>query len=184
MLKWPSYEVEGITGDTGAQMKRSAVEIRGIENAIMNGKVVSVESMRKPAVPTPPQARNSKSEMTPEDRFKIALRIAELSGGDLEPLDTEFHISLKIGVGPFSNAVTISKRNNRVNFFILSGDLLRKAKAEGFKPEEVKSTRPWPKDRFRFWQLGLSDIQAHEALFREIVKESVSAIMDRRSKKH
>ncbi|HWG19724.1 MAG TPA: hypothetical protein VG225_04275 [Terracidiphilus sp.] len=165
-------------------MKRSGAEIRRIENALMNGNVVKIEPMHKPDVPTPPQARNSKSKMTREDRLKIAVRIAELSNGDLEPLDTEFHISLKMGAGPYSNAVTISKRENRVNFFILSRDLLRKAEAEGFKPEPVESTRPWPKDRFRFWQLGLSDIQTHEALFREIVKESVIAIMDRRSKKH
>jgi hypothetical protein len=173
-----------MTGKTGAQMKRSAAEIRRIENAIVNGRVVKIEPIHELVVSTPPQARNSKNEMTPEDRLKIAVRIVELSGGDLEPLDTEFHISMKIGVGPYSNAVTISKRNDRVNFFILSTGLLRKAKAEGFTPEKVESTRPWPKNRFRFLQLRLSDIQAHEALFREIVKESVSAIMNRRSKKH
>jgi hypothetical protein len=34
-----------------------------------------------------------------------------------------------------------------------------------------------------FRGLGLSDIEAHEALFREIVMESVRMIMDRKPKK-
>ena len=37
--------------------------------------------------------------------------------------------------------------------------------------------------KFLFWGLGMSDIQAHEALFREIVMESVRTIMDLRPKK-
>lgn len=170
-----------MTQDTSARMK----ELDEKEEMMRVGKVVKIEPMPKRVVPVPLPAEISKNETTKDDRRKIADRIVELSDGVLErPRDTKRHISLKIGAGPYSNAVTISKYFDRVNFFILSADLLRKAEAEGFKPETVESTRPWPKDRFRFWGLGLGDIQAHEALFREIVVESVRAIMDRKPRRN
>jgi hypothetical protein len=148
------------------------------EEMMRVGKVVKIEPMPKPVVPLPLPTGILRSEMTRDDRWKIADRIVDLSNQVLSREESGIHIALRIGFPPNSNTVTVSKRANRVCFFIRSMDLLRKAEAEGFKPE------PRSKDRYRFWGLGLSDIDAHEALFREIVKESVSVIMSRRSKKN
>jgi len=164
-------------------MERTIEQLEEIEKRLREGKVVKIEPMPRQVVP-PPQAESVlKSEMVKEDRRKIADRIVELSNGALELEDAKSHFSLKIGAGPYSNAVTVSKHFDRVNFFITSTDLLGKAEAEGFKPKRAEAKKPWHKDRFRFWELGLGDIEAHEALFREIVRESVSVIMDKKAKK-
>jgi hypothetical protein len=62
-------------------------------------------------------------------------------------------------------------------------DLLNRARTQGFDPEPLKSTTAANKDKFRFRDLSLSDIDAHESLFREIVHESMQTVMDRRPKK-
>ena len=163
--------------DTTARMQ----ELDKIEEMMRVGKVVKIEPMPNPVVPAPVPKGTLKSEMRREDRLKIAAKIAELSDRVLEPKENADYIALKIDSGPYSNAARV--RNNRVSFFIRSTDLLNRAKAEGFEPEPLKSTTEANKDKFRFWGLGLSHIEAHEALFREIVKESVGTIMDRRPKR-
>ena len=174
-----------MTRDTEAQVSES--DETSTEKMLRTAKAVKIEPMPKPAVSLPLPTGILKSEMTSEESLKIADRIAtrivELSDGDLEPQHTRYHISLKVGAGPYSNAVTVSKRDDRVNFFITSTNLLRKAEAEGFKPKRAEAKHPWHKDRFRFWELGLNDIEAQQVLFREIVKESVSVVMDRKRKK-
>jgi hypothetical protein len=152
-----------------------------IEKMMRVGKVIKIEPMPKPVAPHPLPAGILKSEMTREDRLRVAARIVELSNQVLSTKENVHYIALKIGSGSNSNAARV--RNNRVSFFIRSTDLLNKARAEGFDPEPLKSTTAANKDKFRFWGLGLSDIEAHEALFREIVKESVGTIMDRRPKR-
>ena len=112
----------------------------------------------------------------------MASRIVELSNGVLSTGKIKSgYIPLKIESGPYSNAVCV--HNNLVSFFIRSGDLLNRAKAEGFAPEPAPRTVPMDEHKILFRNLGLSDIQAHEALFREIVMESVRTIMDLRPKK-
>src|ERR1035437_934491 len=102
--------------------------------------------------------------MTREDRLKVADRIVELSDQVLSRAERRYHFALKIGSGPNSNTVNVSKRFDRVSFFIRSSSLLRKAEAEGFKPDPAESTWAPNKDRFRFRELRLRDIEAHEAL--------------------
>ena len=121
--------------------------------------------------------------MNREDRLKVAAKIAELS--DL-PLSTQEnlksnYVALKIESGPYSNAICV--HNNRVSFLIRSTDLLKKATEDRLNPEPAPRTVPMDENKFLFWGLGMSDIQAHEALFREIVMESVRTIMDLRPKK-
>jgi hypothetical protein len=163
----------GIAADTGAQMR----DLDKTEEMLREGKPVKVEPMPKPVVPPPLPAANLKNEMNREDRLRIADRIVELSDGVLKRKDTDRHIGLKIGSGPYSIAGTVSTHFDRVSFFIRSNDLL-KAVEEKFKPELAESTRPSTKDMYRFWGLSLSDIEAHEALFRRIVKETVNVVMD------
>jgi hypothetical protein len=151
------------------------------EEMMRVGKVVKIEPMRTPVVPPPLPARILRSEMSREDRLKVAAKIVELSDRVLEPKENADYVALKIESGPNSNAARV--RNNRVSFFIRSKDLLERAKREKFNPEPLKSTTAANKDKFRFRGLGLSDIEAHEALFREIVKESVGTIMDRKPKR-
>jgi hypothetical protein len=142
-----------------------------IEEMMRAGKVIKIEPMPKPFVPI---------QMTREDRLKIAARIVELSNQVLSTAENKDYIALKIGSGPNSNAVRVGKRSDRVSFFIRSMDILKRAEAKEFKPEPLKPTTEANKDKFRFWGLHLSDIEAHEALFREIVKESVETVMDRK----
>jgi hypothetical protein len=167
-----------MTGDTGAQMKKSDE----IEEMLRSGKVVKIEPMPKPVVPPPLPAGILKSEMTREDRLKIiAAKIVELSDQRLSTHKNPKYVALKIGSGPYSNAVVV--HNNLVSFFIRSGDLLNWAKKEEFDPVEAPKTTPMNEHKLLFRGLGLSDIEAHEALFREIVMESVRMIMDRKPKK-
>jgi hypothetical protein len=140
------------------------------------GKVVRIEPMPTSVVPL------LKSETTRDGRRKIADRIVGLSDGVLEWKETDRHIGLKIGSGPYSIAGLVSTHFDRVSFFIRSKDLLQKALAEGFKPKLRKSTIPSTKDLYQFGELSLSDIEAHEALFRWIVKESVNVVMDHKGK--
>jgi len=150
-----------------------------MERMMSVGEVVKIEPIPNSAVPLPRPARFLKSEKAREDRLKIAARIVELSNQVLSTKENAHYIALKIGSGPNSNTVNVWKSHDRVGFFIRSSDLLRKAEAEGFKPEPAKRQL----DRYRFWELSLRDIEAHEPLFREIVKESVGVIMDRRPKR-
>ncbi len=145
-------------------------------------KVVKIEPMPDSVVPLPLPAGILKSEMTREDRLKIAARIVELSDGVVERKETDRGIRLKIGSGPYSIVGLVSTHYDRVSFFIRSADLLDKAVAEGFKPELRESTRPSTKDLHQFEGLSLSDIETHEALFRWIVKESVNVVMDHKGK--
>ncbi|HEY1808407.1 MAG TPA: hypothetical protein VGG42_07575 [Acidobacteriaceae bacterium] len=116
--------------------------------------------------------------------MKVAGRIVELSDQVLSMNVNGNYIALKTGTGPNSNAVTVTKYEDRVSFFIRSTALLDRAKTEGFDPEIAKQTSPSKAHRYRFWGLSYFDLQEHEGLFREIVKESVSTIIDRRPKKH
>lgn len=150
------------------------------EKMLRTAKVVKIEPMPKPSVPIELPAGIVKIE----DRQKIADFIVHLSDGVLSIEKSGRHFALRIGSPPNSNAVTVSKRADRVSFFIRSEDLRRKAEAEGLKLVQTKSVAPRDKDRYRFLGLGLSEIQAHETLFREIVKESLGVIMDRRPRKH
>ncbi len=159
-----------------------------IEAMIRDGKPVHIEAMetflqRKADDDARPiSGRNAVGHMmTREDRLKVAARIVELSNQVFSTKENVDYIALKIGSGPNSNAVRV--RDNRVSFFIRSTELLNKARAEGFEPEPLKSTTAANKDKFRFRGLGLSDIEVHEALFREIAKESVETIMNRRPKR-
>jgi hypothetical protein len=170
--------------DTDARIR----ELEEKEARIREGIPVHVESMgtflRRKANDNSPSAHGSNSAdrlKTREDCLKVAALIVELSNQVLSTKENVDYIALKIGSGANSNAVRV--RDNRVSFFIRSTELLNRARAEGFEPEPLKSTTAANKDKFRFRGLGLSDIEAHEALFREILKESVGTIMDRRPKR-
>lgn len=115
-----------------------------------------------------------------EERRTIAAEIKRLSNNpELEVREEpKRHIALKIGVGNFSNAAVVSD-SGYVKFFIRSNDLLERAQ-ERYKPELVKSTGPWAGFGYRFWGLRLNDIQANEALFRALIKESMDEIEYRR----
>jgi hypothetical protein len=153
-----------------------------IEEMIRLGKVVKIEPMPKSAAPLQKPADSLKSEMTREDRLRIAARIVELSNQVLSTKGNIDYIALKIGSGPNSNVARV--RNNRVSFFIRSKDLFNWAVSKGFDPEPLTSTTAANKDKFRFRNLSLRDIEDHEALFREIVKESVGVVIDRRPKEN
>src|SRR5579863_414876 len=146
MLKWPWYSRRG---------KRSAMK-KSTETMIREGKPVRIEPI------------GASTDGAREDRLKIAARIVELSDQVLESKENADYIALKIESGPYSNAARV--RNNRASFFIRSTDLFNRAKAEGFNPVEAPQTTQANKDKFRFWGLSLNDIEAHKALFREIVK--------------
>ena len=167
-----------MTLDTDARM----MELEKKEDMMRVGKVVKIEPIHLPMVPPPLPAANLKSEMNREDRLRIADRIVELSDGVLERKETDRGIRLKIGSGPYSIAGLVSTHHDRVSFFIRSKDLLLKAMEEKFEPELAESTRPSTRDMYRFLGLSLSDIEAHEALFRWIVKETVNVVLDHKGK--
>jgi len=113
----------------------------------------------------------------------MASRIVDLSNKVLSTGTTSSgYIPLKIESGPYSNAVAVGR--NWVRCFIQSTALLEKAREEGFDPRKPLKTAPFNEHKFYFDGLCLGDIDAHETLFAEIVKESVKVIMDRRPKKN
>ena len=164
--------------NTAARMK----ELDRKEKMMRDGKVVKIEPMPNAAGGLPRPSNESKREMTKEDRLRIADRIVNLSDGDIERKETDRGIRMKIGSGPYSIACFVSTHYDRVSFFIRSTNLIRKAEAEGFKPKPAEQTRPGNADLYRFWELSLNDIEAHEALFKEIVRESVRVVTDHKGK--
>jgi len=167
-----------MTEDTAARMK----ELDKKEEMMREGKVVKIEPMPNAAGGLPRPSNESKREMTREDRLRIADRIVNLSDGEIERKETDRGIRMKIGSGPYSIGCFVSTHYDRVSFFIRSTNLLGKAEAEGFKPKPAERTRPGNEDLYRFWELSLNDIEAHEALFKGIVKESVRVVMDHKRK--
>jgi len=167
-----------MTGDAGAQVNKSDE----IEEMLRSGKVVKIEPMPKPAVPLPQPSGILKCEMTREDRLKIAAKIVELSSMVLSKKENPHYIALKVGDGPYSNAVTVRWRTDRVSFHIPSTDLVKQAVAAGFSPENCESRRSFFEHKWYFNGLTLADLQKHEPLFSAIVKGSLEYIRSRRPK--
>lgn len=113
--------------------------------------------------------------LTLEDCESIADLIVRMSDQVLSKKRNNGYFALKIDSGPNSNVVTILK--NRVSFFISSSGLVDKAKGAKFDPKAVEDR---DKYKYQFWHLSLHDLQNNDELFREIVKDSIATIMDRR----
>ena len=119
--------------------------------------------------------------LNPVHRSELAARLAKLSNQDLETKDNGRYVAVKIGIGPNSNVISVFP--DHVSFFIRSTDTLKRAGLEGFNPELPKVTSPRNKEKFQFGGLSVSEIDAHEDLFREIVDESVKVVTDRKPKR-
>jgi hypothetical protein len=119
--------------------------------------------------------------MTEKERKSASTLLAQMSAGDLDPTERSEYIALQIGDGPNKNAVVL--HFDRVSFFVQSEYLIERAKTEGFKPEPAERKSPQCDYKVRFWGLSLSDIEAHEALFRDIVIESIRIVRSRRPTK-
>ena len=159
-----------MTGDGAARLK----ELDKKEEMMRVGKVVKIEPIHVPVVPPPLPAGVLNSEMTRDDRLKIATRIVDRSNQALSTVERQNHIALKIGTGPYSNAVMVT--DSYVKFLIRSEDLRNRAKEEGFNPEEVIWKGPWAGFGYRFRGLRLNDIQEHEGFFKAVVQESINEI--------
>jgi len=125
--------------------------------------------------------------LKPEDRLEIADRIAQMSDPVLSIQNNDSgYLSLKVGTGPYSNAVTVWKNEDRVSFFIRSTDILNKASAAGFTPIAVDPTATASNNKYKyaFELLSFTDLQNNEGLFREIVKDSVETVVDRRPRRN
>lgn len=112
-----------------------------------------------------------------DSRMEIAKQIVEFSDQVLSTKKSQDYIALQLGTGRKRNAVTVSN-SDHVGFFIQSSGLLKKAKEEGFDPKEEEFSKHGNKHKFVFSDLTLEQIQAHEGLFRDIVRESVDTIKE------
>jgi hypothetical protein len=119
-----------------------------------------------------------------EERSRLADRIVELSSEALssDKTSSKNYIALKVGGGPHSNAATVRWRDDVVTFHIPSSDLVNRAIAAGFSPENEHSVRPFFKHKHRFCGLTLADLQEHESLFRAIVKDLTKYVVGWRQK--
>jgi hypothetical protein len=151
-----------------------------IEEMMRTGKVVKIEPMPGLVAHSEQTFGVSTREKPGSGRDEIANLLIALSDHVLSEEKTPRHIALRIGAPPNSNTITVSKRADRVTFYIRSEDLRKQAEEAQLEFKPVDSEAPKDKYRYRIPGLNLSTIQAHEALFREIVKESVSVIEDRR----
>ena len=142
-----------------------------VEEMLLNGTVVKIEPMPKSGPST---------QLNGEDRTKIAARIVELSNHVLSTKKNPRSITLKVGDGPYSNAVTVRWRKDRVSFHIPSTNLVKQAVEAGFSPENPQSARPFFEHKWHFNGLTLTDLQEHEPLFRAIIKDSLEYILSRR----
>ena len=117
-----------------------------------------------------------------EERSRLAERIVGLSSGVLSKKENPNYIALKVGDGPYSNAVTVRWRKDRVSFHMPSSDLVNQAIAAGFSPKNAQARRPFFKHKYYFYGLTLADLQEHKPMFRAIVKDSLEHILSRRPK--
>lgn len=115
-----------------------------------------------------------------QDRWEIANSIKRLSERLSEPKQNEAYLTFKIGT---RNAINVWTNSDHVSFYLPSTELLEKARAAGFEPEEEPDqTKPRNTNWFKFWRLSASEIEAHEELFREIVQESMKTASQRENK--
>ncbi len=112
----------------------------------------------------------------------LAERIVELSSMVLSWKENRHYIALKVGDGPYSNAVTVRGSEDTVSFHIPSGNLEQQAITEGFNPEDQHAKRPFFRHKRHFHGLSLADLQKHEPLFRSIVKDSIEYVLSQRPK--
>ena len=118
------------------------------------------------------------------ERINVALRLQGLSEKKLElntdPLD---RITLDLGHGLDKNAVEIQKKNRRVSLYTENPKLLDDSRDAGFRVTERDQNYLFNKNRYWINNVGLDEIDRNESLFRALVKGSVEAKFNRRSKK-
>lgn len=127
---------------------------------------------------------SNKPVLQPEERLNLARRLTELSDRALsvteKPRD---YIAIESGTGPNKNVISVNKREDKVSFYIRSSDLLARLKGAGFEPDKVEPTQKFLEDRYRFWNLKIEDLNKHPDLFADLVRESISVVEARRSRK-
>jgi len=127
----------------------------------------------------------SDSGITLNERVELAKNLMELSNEPLSLTDKpRNYIAIEVGFKPNKNAIGISKHRDRVSFLVRSTDLLRRLEMAGFTPVPVPQTRPMMKDKYFIFGVSKEDINRHQALFREAVKESIETVRSRKSKKN
>jgi hypothetical protein len=122
----------------------------------------------------------STSQVTSDEgRRVLAGRIVELSDRVLSVKENRQYIGLQVEAGRYKNAVAL--HGEQVSFYPSEGSL-DQARAEGFNPEPVVPDRPGSiaEHKYLFRGLSITDLRAHEALFRAMTKESVDFILSRR----
>src|SRR5271170_955165 len=127
----------------------------------------------------------SDSGITLEERVELAKYLMGLSNEHLSLTDKpRNYIAIEVGFKPNKNAIGVSKYRDRVSLLVRSTDLLRRIEMAGFTPVPVPQTRPMMKDKYFILGLSKNDVNRHEALFREVVKESIETVRSRKSKKN
>jgi hypothetical protein len=114
-----------------------------------------------------------------EERVRLAERLIGMSGLPLSKNEVGNYIAIEVGTGTNKNAVLVSTRQDRVSFFIRSMELLNRVAEAGFKAE-----RNGPEFRYRVWNVSILDLDHHESLFREVMRESIDIVRSRRSRKN
>ncbi len=116
--------------------------------------------------------------MPGNDRSEIAKRLVELSNQVLSKKENKTHIALKVK----NRVAVLVSHSERVQFIITSEDLVNRVRAEKFNLTPAPNSIPMHEIKYYFEGLGINQIRAHELLFKEIVNESVQAVMDRKPK--
>ena len=107
-----------------------------------------------------------------QNRSKIAHRIVELSDGVLSEEKKHSYIALKVG----SRVAAVVSNSDRVQFLIPSTELQQKVTEKQFSLKEAPKSIPMHEHKFYIRGLNLDQLNANEPLFREIIRESVSAL--------
>jgi hypothetical protein len=126
----------------------------------------------------------AKVPLTAESRIAIAKRIESLADQRMSiNEDPQTYIALEIGVGTYKNAITVSKKVNRVSFFIESADIREAFQKAGFVVVRRRQGPGYNKDRYSIMKLDLTGIEQNIELVRRAVKESIEVLSARKPSK-
>jgi hypothetical protein len=116
--------------------------------------------------------------MMKEDRLTLAARLAEFSNGILSTQVNPDHITLKVE----NRVAIVVSGSDQVGFYIRSTELLERIRGAGFATAKAREKYHKDQNKYLLRHLSLAEINSNEALFKEIVLESVETIKDQRPK--
>jgi hypothetical protein len=121
--------------------------------------------------------------MNLDQRRQIASKLQALSTTGVEFNEVQRYISLAVGTAPYKNAITVSKVQDRISFYIENLSFLDEVRKRGFRLGSADQKYLYNKDRYWLYEVAPSDVDSHPNLFGSLAAEAIRFMQYRRSKK-